>query len=310
MSSSPRPDRRRFLTTAGLATAGAFLARDAAAQCEITTPDILGPFHVADAPLRTMLASADEPGTRLFIEGQVFGDDCETPLAGVVVDVWHATDAGCYSAFASENCEDEDPFNCRGQMITDAAGQFAFETILPGLYLNGSTFRARHLHMIIVPPEGEPLTTQIYFEGDPYIETDRWASDPDAAARIIPLLEDGEVLRGFLPLNLDVDTVTAAPDDPHSLPSATAVLPNFPNPFNPMTTLRYQLRVASAVELGIYTVDGRLVRELVSGHRSAGYHSVVWDGRDDGGHEAPSGVYLSRLRAGEFQGMQKMHLIR
>jgi len=308
MSHSPRPARRRFLATAGLASVGAFMARDAAAQCESTTPDILGPFHVPDAPFRTVLASADEPGTRLFIDGQIFGSDCETPLAGVVVDVWHASDDGCYSV--SEPCPDEDPFNCRGQMITDAAGQFAFETILPGLYLNGATFRPRHLHLIIVPPEGAPLTTQIYFEGDPYIRTDRWASDPAAAARIIPLVDDGDAKRGMLPLNLDVDTVTVAPDDPHGLPSATAVLPSFPNPFNPMTTIRYQLRTASSMQLGVYDVEGRLVRELVSGYREAGFHSVVWDGRDAAGRALPSGVYLSRLQAGGFRGVQKMHLIR
>ena len=89
-------DRRRFLTTTGLASAGLFLTGDALAQCEITTPDILGPFHVPDAPFRTVLASADEPGTRLFIDGQVFRNDCELPLAGAVVDVWHATESGCY----------------------------------------------------------------------------------------------------------------------------------------------------------------------------------------------------------------------
>lgn len=305
----PNPfNRRRFLATTGLATAGLFITRNALSQCEVTTPDILGPFHVPGAPFRTVLASADEPGTRLFIDGQIFGNDCETPLADTVVDVWHATENGCYSV--SEICPDEDPFNCRGQMITDADGQFSFETILPGWYLNGASFRPRHLHMIIVPPGDSALTTQIYFEGDPYIDDDHWASDPAAAARIIPLMDEGEAKRGFLPLYMDVDMLTAAPDDPHSLPSSVALMPNYPNPFNPRTTIRYQIRMDTTVHLAVYTLDGKLVRELVNGHRTAGFHSADWDGRNDAGREMPSGVYLSRMLAGGYQGVQKMHLVR
>ncbi len=301
-------NRRHFLATTGLATAGMFLARDVLAQCEITTPDILGPFHVPDAPFRTVLASADEPGTRLFIDGQIFGNDCETPLANTLVDVWHATENGCYSV--RESCPDEDPFNCRGQMLTDADGQFSFETIMPGWYLNGASFRPSHLHMIIVPQGSPALITQIYFEGDPYIEDDRWASDPLAAARIIPLMDEGATKRGFLPLHMDVDMVTAAPDDAHGLPSSVALMPNYPNPFNPRTTIRYQLRVDSNVSLAVYTLDGKLVKDLAQGSRSAGFHSEDWDGRNNAGREMPSGVYLSRLLAGGFQGVQKMHLVR
>ncbi len=173
-------DRRGFLLTSTLAAAGALGVRKAAAQCELSTPDILGPFHVANAPVRAVLASPDEPGERLFISGHIFASDCTGPVASAIVDVWHATDAGCYSVL--EACPGEDPYNCRGQMITDSSGAFAFETILPGRYLNGATFRPRHLHVIISPLDGPALTTQIYFEGDPYIDDDRWASDPDAAA--------------------------------------------------------------------------------------------------------------------------------
>lgn len=304
----PRFDRRRFLATTGLATAGIFLSRITYGQCELTTPDILGPFHVPDAPFRTVLASADEPGTRLFIDGQIFGSDCDSPVAGAIVDVWHATEDGCYSV--RESCPDEDPFNCRGQMVTDAGGHFSFETILPGWYLNGATYRPRHLHMIIVPPEGTPLTTQIYFDGDPYIPGDPWASDPAAAARIIPLQEEGPAFRGFLPMNLDVNMVSAAPDDPHSLPSSVALLPNYPNPFNPRTTIRYQLRVGAQVRLAVYGLDGRLVRKLVDGFQESGFHQEDWDGRDDAGREMPSGVYLTQMQSGTFRSGQKMHLIR
>ena len=310
----PRPrseralTRRAFLFTSTLAAAGLMGVRRAQGQCEITTPDILGPFHVDDAPWRTMLASPDEPGRRLFIHGHVYARDCQGPVAGAVVDVWHATDAGCYSVH--EDCPDEDPFNCRGQMLTDAAGVFAFETVLPGWYLNGPNYRPRHLHMIISPPDGTALTTQIYFAGDPYIKDDPWASDPAAAARIIPLLEDGDGLRGQLELNLDVDVVTAAADDPHGLPTVMALHQNYPNPFNPLTTIRYQLRMAAMVQVDVISADGRLVRKLESGQRDAGYHTLNWNGRDQGGRDVPSGVYIYRLQAGGVTEARKMHLIR
>jgi len=309
---NPRDDsmsRRRFLAASTLAAAGGLVAtRPAQAQCELTTQDILGPFHVEDAPERTVLASADEPGTRLFISGHAYARDCASPVAGAVIDVWHATDEGCYSVH--ETCPDEDPFNCRGWMLTDAAGSFAFETILPGLYLNGPTFRPRHLHMIISPPDGPSLTTQIYFEGDPYIEDDRWASDPDAAARIIPLVEDGAALRGLLELNLDVDAAVTAAGDSHGLPTAQALHQNYPNPFNPMTTIRYQLRVASSVRIDVITANGRLIRTLQDGQRGPGYYTETWDGRDAGGRAVPSGVYLCRMQAGGRTEARKMHLIR
>jgi catechol 1,2-dioxygenase len=307
-SRKPALSRRGFLATATLAATGLFVPRAARSQCELTTPDILGPYHVDDAPLRTVLASADEPGTRLFIDGHVYVRDCTGPVAGAVVDVWHATDAGCYSVH--QDCPDEDPFNCRGQMITDSAGTYAFETVLPGWYGSGGTFRPRHLHLIISPPDGAALTTQIYFAGDPYIDGDPFASDPAAAARIIPLVEDGAALRGVVDINLDVDTTTAVPGDEHGLPTATTLLQNFPNPFNPMTTIRFQLRVAAMVSLDVFTTEGRLVRTLVRGERESGYHTVRWDGRDQGGRGVPSGVYLYRLQAGGRIETRKMHLIR
>jgi len=80
-------------------------------------------------------------------------------------------------------------------------------------------------------------------------------------------------------------------------PPAARLLPNRPNPFNPSTTFRFELQFGDDVELTLYDSRGRLVRRLVSGHRSAGSHEVVWDGRNERGEDVPSGVYFYRLRA-------------
>ena len=66
-------------------------------ECDLTTDDILGPYFVEDAPIRTVIAHADEPGQRLFVSGRILQNDCETPISGAMLEVWQANDAGCYS---------------------------------------------------------------------------------------------------------------------------------------------------------------------------------------------------------------------
>jgi len=75
----------------------------------------------------------------------------------------------------------------------------------------------------------------------------------------------------------------------------TRLLPNVPNPFNPMTEIRFELAAPQAVSLRIYDVTGRLVRELADGPLPTGPHTRVWQGRDDSGRPVPSGAYYVRL---------------
>jgi hypothetical protein len=85
---------------------------------------------------------------------------------------------------------------------------------------------------------------------------------------------------------------------------------NHPNPFNPSTRIEYYLPERSDVRLVIYDVNGRRIRTLVSFSRPAGRHEVEWDGRDDLGTAAASGVYLCRLEAGKAQRTIKIVLLR
>jgi hypothetical protein len=80
-----------------------------------------------------------------------------------------------------------------------------------------------------------------------------------------------------------------------ALPSGFAISGNYPNPFNPTTTISFSLPVAGTVSLAVYDVTGRKVRELVNGSLTRGAHSAVWDGSDSAGRSVSSGVYLSRL---------------
>ena len=86
-------------------------------------------------------------------------------------------------------------------------------------------------------------------------------------------------------------------------------LTNYPNPFNPETTISFNLTAENA-ELVIYNLKGQKVKTLVSDQLSAGKHSVVWDGRDSNGKRVGSGIYFYKLKAGDFQKVKKMVLLK
>ena len=96
-------------------------------------------------------------------------------------------------------------------------------------------------------------------------------------------------------------------------PNATALLPNYPNPFNPETWIPYQLATPTDVILTIYTMQGVLVRQLELGHRAAGFYrgrsrAAYWDGRNIYGEHVASGVYFYVFSAGNFKATGKMFL--
>ena len=109
-----------------------------------------------------------------------------------------------------------------------------------------------------------------------------------------------------------------------AIPETTALLPNYPNPFNPETWLPYQLATPAKVTLSIYSVDGRLVRTLDLGHQSAGvyrskHRAAYWDGRNDKGEKVSSGVYFYTLStestrdsvtAGDFTATRKLLIVK
>jgi hypothetical protein len=102
-----------------------------------------------------------------------------------------------------------------------------------------------------------------------------------------------------------------------SEPSSTELVPagfklsnNYPNPFNPQTTISYELPFEQHVQLGVYDITGQLVNSLVSGRRSAGNHEVVWSGVNQSGRAVASGIYYYRIDASEFSQIKKMTLVK
>ncbi len=94
------------------------------------------------------------------------------------------------------------------------------------------------------------------------------------------------------------------------LPTTFAVSPNYPNPFNPSTTINFQLPEAVDVKLVVYNVLGQKVRTLVSKSLQAGRYQSVWDGSNDAGAKVSSGVYIYRFEAGDFSRVKKMILLK
>jgi hypothetical protein len=95
------------------------------------------------------------------------------------------------------------------------------------------------------------------------------------------------------------------------VPQVFALKQNFPNPFNPLTRIRYQLPEESLVTIQIYDIMGRAVRSLVSGQKElTGYHQVTWDATNNSGDPVSAGMYLYVIQAGEFRETRKMVLMK
>jgi hypothetical protein len=104
--------------------------------------------------------------------------------------------------------------------------------------------------------------------------------------------------------------VAAGAPEQLAIPDVSLLYPNFPNPFNPQTTLKFGVAVAGRVSLRIHDMRGQVVATLVNADRRAGTYTVVWDGTDVDGHPVASGVYLARLQTSDRRQVQRMTLLK
>ena len=132
-------------------------------SCELTVPTIQGPFYKEDSPQKEEFAKGIE-GEKIVITGKVINFFTSKPISGAVLDFWQADSNGKY---------DTVDFNLRGKVISDENGNYMFKTIIPGNELGGNIHRPAHIHVKAWIPDnpGNPsLVTQLYFEGDPYMD--------------------------------------------------------------------------------------------------------------------------------------------
>ena len=102
----------------------------------------------------------------------------------------------------------------------------------------------------------------------------------------------------------------ASNDEINQLPHAFNLYNNYPNPFNPVTTLRYDIPENSHVTITIYDMLGRQVKTLTNQTQDAGYKSLIWDATNDYGKPVSAGIYLYQIQAGEYISTKKMVLLK
>lgn len=98
--------------------------------------------------------------------------------------------------------------------------------------------------------------------------------------------------------------------DGNAIPTSYALDQNFPNPFNPTTTISYSLPEAGEVEVSVFNVLGQKVQILAEGHQEAGTYEVTWDGKDTNGEQVASGVYFYRSQVNDYSKTRKMVLLK
>jgi protocatechuate 3,4-dioxygenase beta subunit len=122
-----------------------------------TPADMEGPYFLAGSPEKTSLIEPGMTGTPLMINGYVMTVDCQ-PIPGAKLEFWQADADGVY---------DLQGYRLRGHVISDENGHYQIQTIIPAPYEP----RPSHIHVMVLPPGGSGLTTQLYFPDDsPYPE--------------------------------------------------------------------------------------------------------------------------------------------
>jgi protocatechuate 3,4-dioxygenase beta subunit len=127
--------------------------------CKLTESDMLGPFYKEGAPFKQRLGEGVKEGERLIITGKVMDNRCQ-PIKDAILDVWQANSTGEY---------DNEGFTLRGKVKTNNDGTYLIDTIIPHEYAAGDITRPGHVHLKVGSPNQPILTTQLYFEGDPYL---------------------------------------------------------------------------------------------------------------------------------------------
>jgi hydroxyquinol 1,2-dioxygenase len=148
-----------------------------------TETNLQGPVYVPNAPHRSLddRLGVDPEGEPMFLSGRVLGVNKKT-IANALIEVWQPNSKGLYDIF-----DPSQPVgNFRGQFHTDQGGNYRFETVVPGGYslpsdgpcgevlrlLGRDTWRAAHLHFKLSATGYTPLTTQIFIDGDPHLDSD------------------------------------------------------------------------------------------------------------------------------------------
>jgi aminopeptidase N len=147
--------------------------------------------------------------------------------------------------------------------------------------------------------------------GGSYLDTTVWMNAADQTITLYsPFVPETVQLDPMNWILMEKSSGPLAVGQQPDLPRQVILYSNYPNPFNPVSTIRFELPHSSQVSLIVYDILGREVAQLVDGYTEPGYHQTRWDGRDHSGREVPSGVYIARLVTPEYTKSIKMLLLK
>ncbi len=148
--------------------------------------------------------------------------------------------------------------------------------------------------------EGETDEITVFFNS----ETLEWGSTYECEIRVTDNLNRNVTV---IPVTLHYGTSNG---ENFVIPAKTELAGNYPNPFNPTTTIKYALKQSEDVKLMIFNLKGQLVKTLCDEKQDAGYHTIIWNGKDKNGKTVSSGVYFYKLNAGKYTSTKKMILMK
>lgn len=202
-----------------------------------------------------------------------------------------------------------------------------------GSYLNLTVLEPETWYNVWLEIDNEENLTAIWLhgrDGEPALASDRLVVDDQSAYEFRDRLV-GDMLTFFIktgggsgvlgPLHIDdiylENTSSTNLSNPANSPTdvtpTSSLLPSltvYPNPFNPRTTISFDLPFAQKVEVTIHDLAGRMIVSLIAGELAAGKHALIWKGRNRRGHEVPTGLYLVRLRSAVGEQTRKIQLVR
>jgi hydroxyquinol 1,2-dioxygenase len=147
-----------------------------AADCRRTSSAVQGPYYRSDAPFTTDLRRGG--GEDISVEGVVRGRDCR-PLPDALIEIWQADEKGRYDVDYGQGTF------LRARLRTSSRGEYQFQTIRPAPYGVGGFLRPAHIHFIVSAEGHRRLVTQLYFAGDPHLDSDPLRSvRPDLIAAL------------------------------------------------------------------------------------------------------------------------------
>ncbi len=192
---------------------------------------------------------------------------------------------------------DSGTFHFMGKSITDQYGLERFNVLVSTGSTNPNDFTSISGDTYVTAPTS---WTQFSYSLDDY-------ANQNIRVAIQCVSHDAFI---FMVDQVQIEAPGGTPNNPEVTPVISQLIGNYPNPFNPETSIAFSTKENGPVSIDIYNVRGQKVRSLLNENKEAGNHTVVWNGKDDNGKNVASGVFFYRMKSGKYSSTKKMILMK